>query len=252
MLHWVLTRRWHAWPRGGRRSLCGTVTVEHLRDHPASSIVQAPPADGDFCQSCRKKAGVLAESVGTGPIAEWSGHLRRHLTRVRARAADATIQELSELLAEVGSPDSQEAREVFDQVRVLLLTPMRRTARAANGRTLTFVTLPYLKDTIAKLPPRVGALAKIATALRCWRTITHRDPTADRFRPDRVVEVMLQLPTPEPYIQHLVSRGLPHLAAMFHPNTLERAKKETALRGLFAGTNDYWNETASQLNIVTE
>lgn len=251
-LRWILTKKWHAWPLTGRRTLCGTVTVEHLRESPAQRIERTPPVDADFCQNCKRKAGIVTPSSLAATEAAWMGHLRRHLTRVRVRVAEATLVELAGLLAEVGAPESSAGRDVFDQVRSLLLTPMRRTSRSAAGRTVTVVTLPYLKETIAKLPPRTGALTQIAAALRCYRTITRRDPTTDRFRPDRVVEVMLQLPTPEPYIRHLLDRGLPHLAAMFHPNTLARAKRETALRGLFAGTNDYWTDTSQQLNVITE
>lgn len=245
------TGKWHAWPRGGRRSLCGTLTVEHLRAQPAIQITEVFPEGQDLCQSCRRAACVVdpKDSV-QGVAGAWVGLLRRHMAHVHVRIAEATLRELANRLAEVGSPDSAEAREVYNQIKSLFLTPLRRTTKK-NGKTLTIVTLPYLTEAVAKLPPNTHALEQIASTLRTWRSITQRDPSIDRCRPDLVVEVMLQLPSkPESYIRHLNARGLPNLAAMFHPNTLQRAKKETSLRGMFAGTTEYWNDTEDQLNII--
>lgn len=241
--------------------MCGRVNIEHLRESPAIKIAGAPVDEEgagfiEICGTCARKTNFdyqpPAPAVGDATQAAWMGHLRRHLTRVHVRVADATVQELASRLAEVGAPESEEAREVFDQIRVLLLTPTFKRVKGPKGRTTTLTTLPHLKETLKKLPPRRGILIQIAAALRTWRLITHRDPTADRFRSDRVIETMLQIPSPEAYIKHLNSRGLPHLAAMFHPNTLARAKNEASLRGLFAGSNEYWDNSTAQLNIVRD
>lgn len=259
-IQWLLTSngKWHGWPNGGRASLCGRVNVEHLRASPATAIATAVPSDGTPCGTCAKKSGYVPPAENglratVDPVVgEWVGYLRRHLRHVHIQTSEATIAELATRLAEIGPPTVEEAREVFEQVRVLLLTPVSTRRKGRGGRGMTVMTLPYLKDTLDKLPPREGVLKQLAATMRMWRNITRRDPTQDKFRPDRVIETMLQVPSPEQYITHLNSRGLYHLAAMFHPNTLERAKKETALRGTFAGSSDYWDRTASQLNIVTD
>ena len=58
---------------------------------------------------------------------------------------------------------------------------------------------------------------------------------------------MLAIPAPDPYIQHLHSKGLTNLALMFHPNTLERRKKDSAVRGVFSGGGDYWEQASDQI-----
>ncbi len=251
---WIQTGggKWHVWPTGGRRSICGRLNVEHLRARPAKSITATPPdASADVCADCARKAHRPRPVHPEEQIEAWMGIIRRHLLRVRVRVADVTVAELARRLAEIGSPETAEAREVFEQVRVLLLRPTATRVRGAK-KTMTISTIPYLKEALAKLPAHAGALTEVAAAMRCWRAITQRDPTADRFRPDRVIETMFQVPVLEPYIRHLNAKGLPHLASMFHPNTLARAKRDTALRGLFTGSNTYWDATAEQLNIVRD
>lgn len=256
MLHWILRNgKWHAWPKGGRRSMCGRINVEHLRETPAEKIVTTLPSDAIVCTTCGKKTHLAPAPVSgqDAIIGAWLGHLRRHLTRVHLKVSEANLQLLAERLAEVGPPDTKEAQDVFEQVRILLLTPHFSRVQSARGRTTTVRTLPHLKEALSKLPPTTKALARVAATLRMWRNITQRDPSADRFRADRVIEVMLQLPPgAEAYIQHLHAREFSHLSSMFHPNTLERSKKDTALRGLFAGSTEYWNQSEDQLNIVTD
>lgn len=249
-MHWLLmpSGTWHAWPPAGLRTLCGRVNVEHLRLRPATKIHGEPPEEGR-CVSCAKKAGlVMARSHPDPTTAAWIGLLQLHLRRARIHQAPTTaIEHLAELLAEVGSPGSAEGCDVFEQSALLLLKPT--WVRAGNR---TIVTLPHLKATLALLPLKSGALLRVANTVRDWRTITQRDLTTDNFRTDRVVATMLQLPVAAPYIQHLHSRGLSHLAAVFHPNTLERAKHHPTLRGLFAGSTEYWEHTESQLNIIRD
>lgn len=246
VIHWVLngTGKWHAWPNGGRRTYCGRLTMEHLRLHSATQISADIPT-GKLCTSCVKKSGVLIEPT----TAAWVEVLRHYLRRSRIKVDNNSIEQLAALLAEEGSPDEVAAREVFEEVQQLLLKP----TWSGNHRHLSATySLPHLKEALTKLPLNTGALTRVATTVRAWRTITNRKLNTENFRSERVIEIMLQIPSPEPYIRHLNARGLPHLAAMFHPNTLERAKKEPTLRGLFAGSNTYWDNTASQLNIISD
>jgi len=97
-----------------------------------------------------------------------------------------------------------------------------------------------------------GGLAKVLHAATVWQKTTNRRFEDDLYKTDRVLEVMLQVPDPEPYVRHLKSRGLEHLAAVFHPNTLARAKTEAGLRGVFNKTNEYWNEAKDHITVVEE
>lgn len=234
--------------------MCGRVNIEHLRRTPCAQIAAKVPTDGDVCVSCSKKTGhaaVVPSNVDAGTAA-WIGSLRKQFHRMHAQVAEETIVMLASRLAEVGPPESAAAREVFDQIQGLLLKPLFTRRKHGLRNTRTTVTIPHLQDALDKLPPNTAALRQIASTMRCWRSVTQRDTANDKFRSDHVVDTILQIPTPEPYIRHLLARGLPHLAAMFHPNTLARAKKEPTLRGVFAGSATYMERTASQLNIVTD
>lgn len=253
-LNWILngTGKWHAWPRGGRATMCGRINIEHLRVTPAKQITHEKPT-GALCEACARKTGLTEHAAcGDTRTSAWAGQIRRHLAHVRARVADVLVVQLAARLAEIGAPTERNAQSVFEQVQALLLRPVWTRKAYVGGRTRSFARLPNLKEALEKLPPNTKALQRVADTLLCWRRITNREPNVDRYRVDRVIEVMLQIPAPEPYITHLFARGHPHLAFMFHPNTLLRAKKETALRGVFAGSTDYWDHTQSQLHVVTD
>ena len=151
------------------------------------------------------------------------------------------------MLVETGPPDDPAALELFEQVKQLLLTPMRVRGETGKER----MQLVGLRASLELLQPRSGSLQAVAAIFRTWRTIMGgRDP--GHFRADKVIAVMLQVPDAETYLQHLKARGLEPLGVAFHQNVLERAKKEPTLRGLFGGSTDYWKRTQEQLKIVTD
>lgn len=249
-LHWVLSYlgKWHAWPNGGRETLCGRMNIEHMRQDCVTRISQELPALADeesFCMFCTRKAGIVSPPSHTDPtVNAWIGVLRLRLRHARLRVADVLVEQLAILLAEVGLPTSLQGVDVFAQVQQLLLKPTWTRSKVA--------TLPHLKEALSKLPLNSNSLLRIANTISSWQKITHHSLATDNFNAARCIETILQIPTLEPYILHLHSRGLSNFASMFHPNTLERARKDSALRGMFAGSNDYWERTESQLNIVTE
>lgn len=269
---WIQTvsGKWHHWPYGARAAACGTVTAATLKVSPAIRAYHAlpPEAEAAACRTCLKADVASSQQVATGSPREagadpgassaaaqtslrWIGYLRAHCTRVHVKVAARDLTALADLLTEVGTPDDAAAQDVYRQVTALLLTPVRIRTRDARGRPRTQLTIPHLKDAVAKLPPRAGALAHVASALRCWRAVMGRqDP--GRFNAEQVIEVMLQVPAPEPYVAHLKARGFDFLGAMFHPNTLARARKDGALRGIFQGSPEYWAATLGQLHVVTE
>ncbi len=224
-----------------------------MRKYPAKSIAMVLPEGAVTCGTCRRKLGLVqgvpngatvGETQATAHTGAWLGLLRRHLTRVRARVAEGTLRELAERLSAVGGTGDAEAVAVYEQVRMLLLTPRVHTTR---GRTVMKIT--RLKETLEALPPDAEALSHVASTMALWRRVTGREMTrSERFRPDTVVRAMLAVPTPEPYIKHLHDKGLSALALMFHPNTLEARRGDAALRGVFGGGGEYFEDTLDQLD----
>ncbi len=251
-LHWIQTStgKWHAWSAGKTATMCNRIDADDLRKYPAQRISVELPQDQDVCVLCAKRTGITSCSMD--PITSaWIVVIRMHLSHIHARLHDKLIIQMAQRLGEVGMPNSYEGKQVFDEIKFLLLRPLRESRRSVTGHCRTISTFPHLKDALEKIP-NAQALQQVALAIRAWRNLASSDPSTQRFRPDRVIDTILQIPEPDPYIRHLKARGLHALAAIFHPNTLERAKKDPALRGLFSGSSDYWNATASQLNVITE
>lgn len=244
------TKKWHAWPHGGTRSVCGTVTADDLRITAAKQIKAVLPVGEVMCGSCARSLGSRAPTP-TDPkgrldaqACAWLALLRKHLVRVRVRVRVAELRALATRLAAVGPTADPDAVAVYEQIRVLLLTPRRHKRR--NGHTVMKIT--HLREALEALGPTPQALIHVAAAMKAWRHITEREVSrGERFRADTVITSMLAVPAPTPYIQHLHAKGLSNLALMFHPNTLERRKKDAALRGIFSGSGDYMQRTADQL-----
>ena len=246
VLHWVLyptKRKWHAWRTGEKECICGTLTVAHLKEHALSGVVNELSDEQVPCGSCRR---ILER--GNSPASAWIGFIRRHIKHQHcAMPAQDDLDAVAELLIETGPPDDPAAVELFEQIKTLLLTPMRFKTETGRERR----RIVGLKESLALLAPRSGSLAAVAAIFRCWRTVMGRqDP--GHFRADRVIEGMLQVPEPEAYLQYCKTNGLEPLGVAFHPNVLARAKREPALRGMFGGSGEYWKSTAGQLNIVTD
>lgn len=261
-MHWiqVSNKRWHAWRSGSHASLCGSVNVAHLRLNPAKRIQITAPLEEVLCSKCSRKAGVCPTSNASPDVltSAWVGYIRRHLTHVHARVADKVITALASRLAEIGTPADAGALQAYELIKMFLLTPRSKSIQSASSRSgrACIATIPRLKEALAVLPKEHGALLQVAATLCLWQEITGRNLIQERFKPDTVLETIFKIPSPAPYIKHLHSRGFSYLAAVFHPNTLERTKKDTSLRGLFSrnsdySTDDYWNST-SERRVVTE
>ncbi len=250
-LHWIRWSKgkWHAWPYGGRRSLCGGRAYADLLSSPVHAVETSlsPFAAREACARCLRLTGPEQRedrsSASKGTYAEeWRGVLTARARGRRVVGAKENLDLLASRLAEVGSPSQEYPRNVGENVILVVAVPLR-------DRTLTL--FPYVKAVVALLPGR-ESLVHVARAVERWREITGRDPRSERFRPDTVISTMLQVPTPEPYVRHLHSKGWSSLAQMWHPNTLEAAKKDPHLRGTFGGTPDYWARTQNDLVIVRE
>lgn len=215
-----------------------------------------------MCLTCNHALPLTATTIDkparNAQVRAWLTLLGAHIAKLRGshggrgmRVARAAKIALAERLATVGGPGDPAAVAVYEQIRVLLLTPRRHKRR--NGHTI--LKLVHIKEALAVLPPDPIQLAHVAETMKLWRSITGRTPDrGESFKPDTVITTMLAISNPEPYIRQLHARGFSSLAGMFHPNTLARAKgKDTTLRGVFDKQNTaYWKQLEGQLNIVGE
>lgn len=234
------------------RSHCGRVLRQQLAEKPVKQIADSPADEGNLCASCVRKTGYVRASIGADPIhAAWIGFINRYLKHSHIKIDDTAVELLAAKLRDVGPPELRAALDLFDGVKVLLLRPTRDVKAYDSGKTRSSNTLPQLRKAVLAMK-EPGDLQKVIGVLRTWEQVTGRNPFLERFNSERVVTVMLQVPDAAAYIKHLSDRGLPTLASIFHPNTFDRAKRDTALRGLFAGSSQYWEQTSGQLNIVTD
>lgn len=224
------TGTWHAWRRGAGASVCGRLNVEDLRRHPATATgVAVPRGHGRTpCAACAARLSIRLTAPGGPPdVAAWERLVRTRARRAHVTPRDADVRGFAEVLAQVGKPGDAEAVQVFEAVAAVVMRPVRKTRRGQQ-----YTVYPGFREALAKIPRGdPGRVRHVALAIESWRRITGRDPAAERCRPDVVVETALAVPNPEAYVRHLAARGLDALAAVYHPNTLRRARGE--LRGMF-------------------
>lgn len=249
-LRWLLTHtgRWHAWPARAPSTLCGTLNIEDLRRHPAREIVPGlePQHRATACRSCLRQCEEAspAPSGGDDATAEWLGYLRLHAKRMHVVSAGRALEDLASMLGGAGRPTDKAAQELYDSIRILMLTPMR------VGRVRRFHRMREALDLLRAEP---DGLIRIGAAMLCWRTVVLNGgvpPREMRWRPDAVIKSMLQVPNPEPYVRHCAAKGLQALGVMWHPNVVARAKRDASLRGVFNGGSAYWDRTKSQLKVI--
>lgn len=246
-------RPWHAWPKGGQSSMCGTLTATKLHTTPLRSVTHTLPEGAVVCRLCVRALGpgtvLTSPAKGHRPLDKqtegWLITLNAHLARYHLIVAAPLRLELAKRLASIGPTTDAHAVDVYEQIRELLLTPRLHRRDSGKGGGMKIVGL---RDALKALPPDARSLNQVAASMKMWRHITQRSvDKGERFHVDTVITAMLEVPAPEPYIRHLHGRGLSSLAVMFHPNTLKARSKDAALRGVFGGTKDYWARTAAQL-----
>lgn len=260
---WILTARgtWHAWNATTQRSVCGAVNTEDLRRTPVRQIAaQAPAIVGAGVRVCRVCAptdaagGKLLFAALPAAAVPWDQAVSRYCAQGRMTVAVGVRHALAVRLAEAApSAGSVRGRQVFAVVRDLLLRP-RNVAWTQGGRRRQHACLPYLAAAVAALPLGVQAVARVVDTVQMWQAITGLQVANERYRAETVIQTMLQVPDTEKetYMRQLHGRGLSALALMFHPATLERARRDTALHGAFSGSGEYWAQTQDQLHIVTD
>lgn len=225
--HWLQhpsSGTWHLWRNGTPQSACGSMTKEHL---PAPAVSGKPPAGlVGACTKCVASAGGWPAAGTAECAAFWVGKIKLQANRARVKLDRWAVEDFADMLSLLGC-GTPEANETFAAVTSVLLRPV-----TVRERGKTFTSFPKFRESVDLLLSR-EKLLHVAVALRTWRSVTGRDVGRDRFSPDRVIETMLSVDDPEPYVRQLHGRGLSHLAAVFHPNTLERARKDPALRGVF-------------------
>ncbi|KKN36940.1 hypothetical protein LCGC14_0768630 [marine sediment metagenome] len=232
--------------------MCSTVSVITLRATPAKNIVHTLPEGARICKSCARALGPGAELPRVKKptldpqTVDWLREVNTHLARFHLVVAEPVRRKLAKRLSALGPLTSPDAVDAYNQIRVLLLTPRRHRRDKGHAGGMKIVGLSKALDA---LPPDAKSLHHVAESMRLWRHITGRSvDQSERFRADTVITSMLQVPSPEAYIRHLHTSGFSSLAGMFHPNTLERRRKDASLRGVFAGSEDYMQHTAAQLD----
>jgi hypothetical protein len=150
----------------------------------------------------------------------WLPALRRTLYQALVQADRETQDRLAALLDVVGSPEDPDAKRVL---RALLkLLSARRPGREAT---------PAVLDTLER---RTGEeLVRVARAVEAYECRMERDLRWQDFRLAPVIEVMLQMPDPEPCVERLHEHGYRRFAAVFSAKALRCIKSDPKLRGVF-------------------
>jgi hypothetical protein len=233
----------------GQVTACGLLNADALRRKPPLTITQEllPEHWADACAACKRGEAfaALRQSEDDNCVAQWQGYIRRYLKSKHARAKKRDIQALAERLASVGFPHDPDALDFWEHLRLLLLTPMVAKDRTGKRR----MVLKGLSSSLKQLPPNSQALTQVAAAMRAWRRVMGRG-NLGHVDSGKVVANMLSVPEPEAYILHLRERGFTTLSSVFSAGVLERAKEAPELRGMWGGSDDYWQRTADQLNVI--
>lgn len=179
-------------------------------------------------------------------VRQWETYVRarlgmKHLTNVH----DDNVTRIAALLTLMGPPRSARGDLAFRAFSDLLF--------ATRGSSAQYGQVPGLRDALDALPPDPESLIRVVVAVVTFQQIhgSLSDPKRSRFNTRRVIEVMLQLPDPKTYVENLAERGFDHPGAVFHENTLKRAR--TTMRGVFGrfeGEEDYWSSIETKINLI--
>ena len=230
---------WHGWLPGARASLCNEITLYDLATTPvAAAVSQLPTGAQDvLCPACAEKAGVCGLLSSEAVSALWEGLIRKQFKRHRLRlAAREDIEDFADLLSRLGPPSSPEAAYVWRHLVTVIFKPYKsRRTDAVSGKQRIVTVLPSFKSIVAqRLPPDPDKLRQVAETIALWCRVTGKNPTEERFNPDKVIQTILEIPEPVAYVTRLKEvLESANLALMFHPTTLSRARKDPALRGLW-------------------
>lgn len=223
---------WHGWVRGQPMSACSRMTELSLRKEPARDVrTEIPMDEHDLCFSCVRNLGLATPKI---TARMWEIMIERRALAARVQLDKEDIEDFADLLCRLGPPGMKgEADEIFKSVTSILLKPVRVALRTRGRGKQAVMKFPHFREAVQLIPPGADNLRHLANAIQTWRAVTGLNPTMERFRSDQVIQTMLSVPSPEAYVQRLTDKGLPHLGVMFHPNTLEQSRKDSALRGIF-------------------
>lgn len=152
----------------------------------------------------------------TPAVESWMRLVHNACRAERMRPALEKVIRLAALLAVAAEePSSQDGQRAFWAFKCLFINGAR---------------LPRWDAALQKIPPDRTAVLRVA---ECCRIFGHfagpRDLAKGHFALDQVIGVMLELEDPQGYIEHAARSGFLKPGALFHPNTLESARKR--LRG---------------------
>lgn len=152
-------------------------------------------------------------------VRTWVVLLARNFQAKRcAVPKDGTLEKLAGALVLVSSdPEDEEARKVYWSL-CALFAKTERQARWSQATAL----IPADRERILRISECVRVFQDEFRGISFSRA---------RINLETTIRVMLEIPDARAYVRHCKEGGLNYPGAVFHPNTLRRAKQ--SLRGVF-------------------
>lgn len=155
------------------------------------------------------------------PVVRWVRHIERGFeAEYMQPPRRGVLQKMAGLIAIVGQPDDDVARQTYHAFISVFANRKRR-----NKWYKTVDLIPADRQRILRITNCVKEY------IQQIQKNTDVELTNANFKLDKVVKVMLEIPEAAPYIDWCRDEGIYHPGAIFHKNTLKRAKNE--LQGVF-------------------
>lgn len=243
--------RWHAWSKERQVTACGMLNAENLRLRPPRAILTGNLPQEHWAACCSHCQNSPVHSTRPDPrddaehhAQQWVGFINLHARTQKARIARKHVDTLAVLLASFGSPQQEAAKEAWRLLRIVLLTAT--TVKKPTRRVQVF---RGLGRALKLIPPNSPALTQVLSATRAWTKVMGA-ASVGPIDSERVIKGMLEVPSPDLYLEHLRRQGFTTLSSVFSSGVLERAKKAPELRGMWNKSGDYWESTRDQLRVI--
>ena len=166
------------------------------------------------------------------PVVRWVRHIERGFeAEYMQPPRRGLLQKMAGVIAIVGQPDNQQARQTYHAL-IPLFAHRKRRSRWTKAVDL--------------IPADRQRILRITECVRAYNqqieNKTKVELSSAKFKLDRVIKTMMEIPDAGPYIDWCRDEGIYHPGAIFHPNTLDQAKDD--LKGVFgyAERMEYGNQ----------
>lgn len=180
----------------------------------------------------------------TPPVRKWRDRLiGAFRTRHLKPPPKSTLLRLAGLLTLVGERTDDEAAETY-WAFVALFAHRKRQARWSKA--------------VDNIPPEREKILRIKDCVKAYnehimRLLGGKEIAQSRFKLDRVIKVMVQIPDADEYVKALSRQGFDNVGGVFHPNTLENMRER--YRGMFgydgSGDGGGGRETMRDLRVYS-